>query len=127
MNSAGPILYVGEEPVGRYGQKLKPLLAELMQRKFARKKKRTSFLRIKKSGCWEWMRCKSRGLYGCLTHNKRWYKAHRFFFQRLVGPIPTGLTIDHLCANILCCNPEHLEPVTQGENRIRAAKRHRAG
>lgn len=40
----------------------------------------------------------------------------------LVGPIPVGMTIDHLCKNTLCVNPEHLEVVTMGEN-IRRAER----
>lgn len=42
--------------------------------------------------------------------------AHRFFYTMLVGPIPEGLVIDHLCMNKRCVNPAHLEPVTQGEN-----------
>lgn len=41
---------------------------------------------------------------------------HRIVYERLVGPIPDGLVIDHLCRNHPCCNPEHLEPVTQAEN-----------
>jgi hypothetical protein len=38
-----------------------------------------------------------------------------------VGPIPEGLTIDHLCRAIRCVNPAHLEPVTNAENIRRAA------
>lgn len=41
---------------------------------------------------------------------------HRRFYEVLVGPIPTGLEIDHLCRNTLCVNPLHLEPVTRAEN-----------
>src|SRR5690606_27089460 len=39
------------------------------------------------------------------------------------GPIPAGLVIDHLCGNTSCCNPEHLEAVTNAENMRRRAKR----
>lgn len=48
--------------------------------------------------------------------------AHRYFYRELVGPIPEGLHIDHLCMNKQCVNPKHLEPVTPGEN----ARRYRA-
>jgi hypothetical protein len=42
--------------------------------------------------------------------------AHRFMYEYLVGPVPDGLQLDHLCRNRCCCNIKHLEPVTQAEN-----------
>ena len=47
--------------------------------------------------------------------------AHRVAYESLVGPIPEGLQLDHLCRNRTCVNPDHLEPVTPHENRRRAA------
>lgn len=41
---------------------------------------------------------------------------HRRVYEALVGPIPEGLQLDHLCRNTLCYNPRHLEPVTPKEN-----------
>lgn len=46
--------------------------------------------------------------------------AHRWAYEFLVGPIPEGLHLDHLCRNRPCCNPDHLEPVTPSINSIRA-------
>lgn len=46
-------------------------------------------------------------------------RAHRLMYENLVGPIPKGLVIDHLCRNHTCVNPKHLEPVTSGENVLR--------
>ena len=42
--------------------------------------------------------------------------AHRIAYMLLVGPIPDGMHLDHLCRNPPCCNPAHLEPVTHAEN-----------
>jgi len=50
----------------------------------------------------------------------RWEQAHRIYYEKAKGPIPDGLTIDHLCCVKLCVNPDHLEAVTMGENNRRA-------
>ena len=41
---------------------------------------------------------------------------HRYSYELFIGIIPDGLVIDHLCRNRNCCNPEHLEAVTNAEN-----------
>lgn len=46
-------------------------------------------------------------------------RVHRIAYTALVGPIPAGMTLDHLCRERLCCNPAHLEPVTTRENVLR--------
>lgn len=48
---------------------------------------------------------------------------HRFAYELLVGPIPDGLTIDHLCFVTYCQNPAHMEPVTRAENASRMRNR----
>lgn len=45
--------------------------------------------------------------------------AHRWAYERVKGPIPDGMFLDHLCRNRRCVNPSHLEPVSPRENVIR--------
>ena len=48
---------------------------------------------------------------------------HRYVWHELVGPIPEGLVVDHVCRETLCCQPSHLELVTLNENSRRATPR----
>lgn len=70
------------------------------------------------NGCWEFTGSKSNG-YGKVQRGGVKMPTHQFTWTRLVGPIPDGLEVDHLCRNRPCCNPEHLEPVTHRENVLR--------
>lgn len=75
------------------------------------------------NGCWVWQRSLGGGGYGHVgvrADKKTWY-AHRLSYTLLVGDIPVGLDLDHLCRNRACINPEHLEPVTHEENVRRGA------
>jgi hypothetical protein len=78
------------------------------------------------AGCWEWQGFRMRLGYGQFSHSyadgtRRMFYAHRIAYEWFRGPIPDGLTIDHLCRNTCCANPAHLEPVTNAENIRRAA------
>lgn len=71
------------------------------------------------NGCWLWTASKDRGGYGRVRIAGRLLKAHRAAYEQLIGPIPEGMTIDHLCRVRACVNPHHVEVVTRGENVLR--------
>ena len=71
------------------------------------------------SGCLIWTGCHGGQGYGWLRVDGRAHPAHRLAYEHFIGPIPEGLTIDHLCRNRLCVNWQHLEAVTRGENVLR--------
>lgn len=88
-------------PVGRYAPPWDRIRTRIEQRP---------------SGCWEWTGAVGSTGYGQITwRNGRLY-VHRVAYEALYGPIPEGLSIDHLCRNTLCVNPLHLEAVPQREN-----------
>jgi hypothetical protein len=64
----------------------------------------------KTATCWNWTASTSSG-YGQIRLGPTFLKAHRVSYELLVGPIPDGLTLDHLCRNRRCVNPAHLDPV----------------
>ena len=66
--------------------------------------------------CWNWIGHKINGGYGRISVNHKNKLAHRTSYELLIGKIPDGLVINHICRNRGCINPEHLEPVTQKEN-----------
>lgn len=84
------------------------------------------------NGCWIWTACRVRG-YGQFNVHRVAVMAHRYSYERMIGPIPEGLVLDHVCHNDdvtcaggdscehrACVNPYHLEPVTQAVNLIRS-------
>lgn len=76
--------------------------------------------------CWEWTAFRDVNGYGRFgvgsrtAGTARVMQAHRWAWEHLVGPVPPGLELDHLCGNKGCVNPDHLEPVAHDENMRRA-------
>lgn len=94
----------------RYGQ---PLGAPAVRERFWSKVDKTET-------CWLWTAAKDTGGYGRFGVSGKVAFAHRHSYEFLVGPIPEGLELDHLCRVPACVNPSHLEPVTHAENLRRA-------
>lgn len=59
---------------------------------------------VNEDGCWIWQLSRIRG-YGQAEFRGLKFRVHRATYTWLVGPIPDGLTIDHLCRVPPCCNP----------------------
>lgn len=69
--------------------------------------------------CWEWQAYRMALGYGSLTIRQQVTLAHRFSYEVINGSIPEHLTLDHLCRNPPCVNPDHLEPVSHRTNVLR--------
>lgn len=83
------------------------------------------FPRIDATGpCWLWTGATNRSGYGVINAGRRIgpVVVHRAVWELLVGPIPAGLELDHLCRVRACCNPDHLEPVTRAVNVARGSR-----
>jgi hypothetical protein len=77
-------------------------------------------------GCWLWRgqihsnRREGTEGYGVITVNKKPQFTHRWAYEKMKSrKLQPEDTLDHLCRNTLCCNPEHLEVVTRSENTLR--------
>lgn len=81
----------------------------------------TKYVVDEQSGCWLWTGATVAG-YGVVWVNetKRAARAHRVMYELKVGPIPDGMTLDHLCRTPACINPAHMDPCTAGENASRS-------
>ncbi len=82
--------------------------------------------------CWSWQGTTSSAGYGVFWTGDAQAKAYRWAYEHLIGPIPVGLGLDHLChsrsttcaggntcLHRRCVNPRHLEPVSNTENVMR--------
>ena len=88
--------------------------------------------------CWPWLAGGDGQGYGHFKP-RSWVgvRAHRFAYELVIGPVPEDKVIDHTCHDDYCptpgeacphrrcCNPAHLQLVTNAENVARAVKRHR--
>lgn len=68
-----------------------------------------------KTPCWIWKRYKNSAGYGRYQR----HNAHRVFYSVVIGSIPPGYQLDHLCRVPSCVNPNHLQPITNRENTLR--------
>ena len=81
------------------------------------------WMRVTKDYCWLWTGETATNGYGRANIDGRNQPAHRVAYEWLVGPVPDGLELDHLCAVRNCVNPVHLEPVTHQARAAYAAMR----
>lgn len=79
---------------------------------------------VDENSCWIWQGAQDGRGYGHLKRNGRHIKAYRFYYEQKHGEVPKGMELDHKCQNKLCCNPDHLEPVTHAVNSQRAVGKH---
>jgi hypothetical protein len=70
------------------------------------------------SRCWITDYCINGG-YATVKFDGKMRKAHRVTYEAIIGEIPPGLVLDHLCRVRECVNPRHLDPVTQRVNSLR--------
>lgn len=94
---------------GAFARHLEGMHGEFDDRRFFRNVHMTS-------GCWVWMGCLDSKGYGQIMIHRKRLMAHRVGYEGMVGPIPDGLVLDHLCRNTSCVRPDHLEVVTFTEN-----------
>jgi hypothetical protein len=68
------------------------------------------------TACWLWTAGLNSCGYGNFHVGELAFGAHRIAYQLVIGEIPDGKQLDHLCRIRTCVNPTHVEPVTTQEN-----------
>ena len=66
--------------------------------------------------CWAWSGQIDQLGYARIHNKYGTTYAHRMAYELMVGAIPDGMELDHVCRNRGCVNPEHLRPCTRSEN-----------
>ena len=90
-------------------------------------------VKVTDEGCWEWTGWLFSNGYGGISQRRemrrktglrRNERAHRLFYHLLKAPIRGGqdMHVDHLCRNIVCVNPHHLDYVSAKVNLGRALR-----
>ena len=69
--------------------------------------------------CWEWTASRDGKGYSKFWFEDRLWPGHLLLYVTIIGPVPPGLELDHLCRNRACLRLTHLDPVTPRENRLR--------
>lgn len=76
----------------------------------------TPRLVVAPTGCIEWAGPRFMG-YGDVTRSiDVKYRVHRVVYAAVIGPIPDGMEVDHICHNRACANPAHLRLATSQQN-----------
>lgn len=70
-------------------------------------------------GCWLWTAYTNKDGYACTKWQGKSALTHRVIYELAFGPVPEGLTLDHLCRRRNCVNPNHLEAVKHSVNLAR--------
>ncbi len=70
---------------------------------------------IDPNGCWLWAGAKVRG-YGVASIGGRTRYVHRIAYELAGEALADGATLDHLCRQPSCFNPDHMEPVSREDN-----------
>lgn len=68
-----------------------------------------------RDGCWEWQARINHEGYACFEDTL----AHSWLYKQLLGDLPAGWTVDHLCCNRSCVRFDHLEGVPHKVNSLR--------
>lgn len=69
-----------------------------------------------KNGCIEWKKCLNKFGYGVFIRKKKYYYAHRYFYEKKNGKIPNKMCALHKCDNRKCINPDHIFIGTRADN-----------
>jgi hypothetical protein len=103
-----------DEPLKRYLRGLEAQFAEYVAHDGP-----TPSARPDLGPCWLWTGRINKMGYGVMSLENQPIYAHRWAYERSIGPIPDSLELDHLCRKPTCVNPTHLEPVTHRINTLR--------